>query len=67
MTNPEIAEVFKDVTGKWRWHRRAANGQITVASGESFEDHFAARMAAQRENPGLELRDELMKDEPHAG
>lgn len=29
-------QVFKDQTGQWRWHLRAANNKIVAASGESY-------------------------------
>lgn len=29
------AEIFQDVSGEWRWHVKAANGEI-VAEGESY-------------------------------
>jgi len=28
--------VFKDVSGKWRWRLKASNGKIIADSGESY-------------------------------
>lgn len=39
-------EVFKGADG-WRWHVRAANGQITATSGEAFASRSNARRAAK--------------------
>lgn len=57
MAASEYAELFQDVRGEWRWRRQANNGSITAIGGESFEDRTAARKAAERENPGLEIRE----------
>lgn len=32
---PRVATIFEDVDGQWRWHVKAANGEI-VAEGESY-------------------------------
>lgn len=29
---------FKDLTGEWRWHLKAANNQIVAASGEGYKN-----------------------------
>jgi uncharacterized protein len=28
--------IFKDSTGQWRWHLRAANGRVIANSGEGY-------------------------------
>lgn len=38
-------EVYKGEDRKWRWRLRAANGQITATSGESFATRFSAMRA----------------------
>lgn len=32
---PRVAAIFEDEHGEWRWHVKAANGEI-VAEGESY-------------------------------
>lgn len=29
---------FKDDTGEWRWHLKAANGRIIADSGEGYQN-----------------------------
>ena len=31
-------EVYRDVAGRWRWRRTAANGRIVGASTEGYEN-----------------------------
>jgi len=38
--------VFRGEDG-WRWHVRAANGQLTATSGEAFASRSNARRAAK--------------------
>lgn len=50
-TNPARIHVYKDKAGRWRWHQKAQNGNITADSGQSYgkRSHAvdAARAAAK--------------------
>ena len=41
-------DIYQDKSGKFRWRRTAANGEITGASSTSFTDHAAALANAKR-------------------
>jgi uncharacterized protein YegP (UPF0339 family) len=43
-------EIYRDVNGQYRWHRRAFNGAVT-AQGESHKRKWNAKRAARRQFP----------------
>jgi uncharacterized protein YegP (UPF0339 family) len=47
-------ELFKDADGDWRWRLRGGEGEVVMASGESFASRVKARRA-------------LVKARAHAG
>jgi uncharacterized protein YegP (UPF0339 family) len=51
-TNVENIYVFQDDSGQWRWHAKAANGEI-VATGESHSRKEDAARAAEAVFPGF--------------
>jgi uncharacterized protein YegP (UPF0339 family) len=50
MTN--TVEVFQDAGGDWRWHVKAANGQIVSTSGEAYASKANAVRAAMKHGGG---------------
>jgi uncharacterized protein YegP (UPF0339 family) len=42
--------VFADQGGLWRWHRKAANGEIISDSGQGYAHISTATIAARRAN-----------------
>lgn len=55
----DYVEVFTDVDGAWRWHRRDGRNDLIVASsaGDGYEDEGYARLAALAYCPGCEVRE----------
>lgn len=51
----DVVNVYEAGDG-WRWHRHAANGKIVAESGEAYTRKADAQEAAERVNPGVELR-----------
>lgn len=39
------AQVYKDVSGDWRWHIKAANGNLLADSGEGYKNRTDAQAA----------------------
>lgn len=46
MRKPKI-ELYKDRTDRWRWRRRAANGEITETA-QAYATKANARLGAKR-------------------
>ncbi len=57
--------MFTDEAGEWRWHRKAANGEI-ISSGESHPRKSDALDAAVRANPDHEYTFNVEGD-PYGG
>jgi len=56
----EHVELYEDVEGKWRWRRRAGNGEIVGESGQGYSRKSDAKEMAGKVNPGVRL-EELKK------
>ena len=54
----DYVEVFTDIDGAWRWHRRDGRNDLIVASsaGDGYEDEGYARLAAACYCPGCPIR-----------
>lgn len=50
-------EVFEAADG-WRWHLKAANGEIVADSGESYTTRYDAVRAAERTTALMAEEDE---------
>lgn len=50
-----IIEVYADRQKRWRYRRKAANGEIVLVPGQSYSTRMNARRAARRENPKLAI------------
>jgi len=50
-------EVYRDQSGEFRWHRKAANGRIVSDSGEGYINKAHTLAAASEYNPGIEVVD----------
>lgn len=48
-------ELFSGTNGKWYFHVKAANGEVTSAS-QGYANRKGARKAIRRDWPGLEVR-----------
>ena len=40
-------EVYEQKDGKYTWHLRSSNGQITATAGQHFASHADAKQAAE--------------------
>ena len=40
-------EVYEQKDGKYTWHLKSSNGQITATAGEHFASHGDAKRAAE--------------------
>jgi uncharacterized protein YegP (UPF0339 family) len=49
-------EVYEDKAGEFRWHRKAANGEV-IGEGESYTSERDAWRGAVRANPDLDAPD----------
>lgn len=47
MKTPKIV-LFRDATGEWRWHLKAANGRIIADSAEGYKTRNGCELAADR-------------------
>ena len=55
-TRPDLVEVFQRVDGLWEWRRKSPNGQVVaVSGGQGYTTRFDVKLAAVRENEGLEV------------
>lgn len=51
------AEVYEREDGLWDWRRQADNGEIVATSGgQGYTKKDDALEAAERENPGLDVK-----------
>lgn len=51
-------EIYRDADKRfkrWRWRRRAGNGQIVSDPGQGFTRRWSAVRSARREAPGVEI------------
>jgi uncharacterized protein YegP (UPF0339 family) len=53
----DVVRLYKDTKGKWRWRRRALNGEIIAISGEGdgYEHYSDAKRMATELNPDCEI------------
>lgn len=49
-TSGDTVEVYRDVSGEWRWRRIAANHRIIATSGEGYVSLDHAIEMAERVN-----------------
>lgn len=54
MSDKHKVNVYKDANDEWRWHRKAANGEIVVDSGEGYNNLVDALDMAQRINQNVD-------------
>jgi uncharacterized protein YegP (UPF0339 family) len=45
-----MIEIFRSDDGKYRWHRRSANGQVT-SQGQAHRRKWSAKRAARKQFP----------------
>lgn len=64
MSEPDVAEVFLDESGEWRWRRKAANHEVIATSGEGYvsKDH-AIDMARRVNGPEVYITVDRSKTE----
>jgi hypothetical protein len=55
----DIAVVYMDEAGEWRWQRIAANNRRVADSGEGYKRVDAAIKAARRQEIPVKVRDGL--------
>ena len=59
MANPHFT-IFKDAAGEYRWHLKAANGEIIAVPGEGFTTKESAKSsiaAVKRDAPVADILD----------
>jgi uncharacterized protein YegP (UPF0339 family) len=57
MTRPDDIEIYRDLDGRYRWHRVASNGRIISDSGQSYRTYWGCKRAAVRVNGKLPVYD----------
>jgi uncharacterized protein YegP (UPF0339 family) len=61
----DVARLYRDRKGEWRWERKAPNGEIVAASSEGYVDEVDAAQNYMRVNgPGAPV---LVYERPKDG